>query len=80
MSLAQVALLSAVDLDELDVLLLEESGGLLVLRSESLAVTAPGGEDYQATQVSKPAEKLPIDKMDGSTIVTYTQRGRARYP
>lgn len=43
--LAQICLFSAVDLDKLDVLLLESGGSLLVLRSESLAVTTPRGED-----------------------------------
>lgn len=43
--LAEVSLLSAVDLGELDVLLLEGGGSLLVLGCEGLAVTAPGGED-----------------------------------
>lgn len=45
--LAEIRLLSAVDLDELDVLLLEGGGSLLVLGSEGLAVTAPGSEDYR---------------------------------
>lgn len=43
--LAEVGLLSAVDLCELDVLLLERGGSLLVLGSEGLAVTAPRCED-----------------------------------
>lgn len=45
--LAEVGFLSAVDLGELDVLLLEGSGSLLVLGGESLAVAAPGSEDYR---------------------------------
>lgn len=44
--LAEVSLLSAVDLGEADVLLLEGGGSLLVLGGEGLAVAAPGSEDY----------------------------------
>lgn len=44
-ALAQLLLLGAVDLGEGDVLVLEGSGGLLVLGREGLAVTAPGRED-----------------------------------
>lgn len=43
--LAEVGLLSAVDLGESDVLLLEGSSSLLVLGGECLAVAAPGSED-----------------------------------
>lgn len=43
--LAEVSLLSAVDLGEADVLLLEGGGSLLVLGGEGLAVAAPGSED-----------------------------------
>lgn len=43
--LAEVLLLCAVDLHQLDVLLLEGGGGLLVLGGEGLAVATPGGED-----------------------------------
>jgi hypothetical protein len=43
--LAEVGLLSAVNLGELDVLLLEGGGSLLVLGGEGLAVAAPGSED-----------------------------------
>jgi hypothetical protein len=43
--LAEVGLLSAVDLGESDVLLLEGSSGLLVLGGKGLAVAAPGSED-----------------------------------
>jgi hypothetical protein len=43
--LAEVGLLSAVDLGESDVLLLEGSSSLLVLGGEGLAVAAPGSED-----------------------------------
>lgn len=43
--LAEVGLLCAVNLGELDVLLLQCGGGLLVLGGEGLAVTTPGGED-----------------------------------
>ena len=42
---AEVGLLRAVDLGELDVLLLEGRGSLLVLGGQGLAVAAPGGED-----------------------------------
>lgn len=42
---AEISLLSAVDLGELDVLLLEGGGSLLVLGGEGLAVAAPGGVD-----------------------------------
>jgi hypothetical protein len=42
---AEVGLLGAVNLGHSNVLLLEGSGGLLVLGCESLAVSAPGGED-----------------------------------
>lgn len=45
MVLAEVGLLSTVDLGESDVLLLEGSSSLLVLGSQSLAVAAPGSED-----------------------------------
>lgn len=47
MLLAQLGLLSAVDLGELDVLLLEGGGSLLVLGGKGLAVTAPRGEDWR---------------------------------
>lgn len=43
---AEVGLLSAVNLGELDVLLLEGCSGLLILGGEGLAVTAPGSKDY----------------------------------
>lgn len=43
--LAELSLLSAVDLGELDVLLLEGGGSLLVLGGKGLAVAAPRGED-----------------------------------
>jgi hypothetical protein len=42
---AEVGLLSAVNLGELDVLLLEGCSGLLILGGEGLAVTAPGSKD-----------------------------------
>lgn len=45
MLLAEVGLLCAVDLGDLDVLLLERGGSLLILGGESLAVAAPRGED-----------------------------------
>ena len=43
--MAELGLLSAVDLGQLDVLLLQLCGGLLVLGGKGLAVTAPGSED-----------------------------------
>lgn len=43
--LAEVGLLCAVDLDELDVLLLQGGSGLLVFWGKGLAVAAPWGED-----------------------------------
>ena len=49
--LAEVGLLGAVDLCELDVLLLEGGGGLLVLGGEGLAVTTPGSEDWEQSQL-----------------------------
>jgi hypothetical protein len=45
MVFAEVGLLSAVNLGELDVLLLEGCSGLLILGGEGLAVTAPGSKD-----------------------------------
>jgi hypothetical protein len=45
MLLAKIGLFCAVDLYELDILLLERRGSLLVLRREALAVAAPGGID-----------------------------------
>ena len=45
--LAEVSLLSAVNLGELDVLLLKGGGSLLVLGGEGLAVATPGSEDYK---------------------------------
>ena len=50
--LAEISLLSAVDLGELDVLLLQRRRSLLVFRGKSLAVTAPGGEDWNRQTVS----------------------------
>jgi hypothetical protein len=44
-ALAQIRLLSAVDLGQLDVLLLQRRCGLLVFWGEGLAVTAPWCED-----------------------------------
>lgn len=43
--LAEFTLLCAVDLSQLDRLLLQRSSGLFVLRREGLAVTTPGSED-----------------------------------
>lgn len=43
--LAEVGLFCAVDLDELDVLLLQSGGRLFVFWGEGLAVTAPWGKD-----------------------------------
>jgi hypothetical protein len=43
--LAEVGLVDTVDLGQLDVLLLQSSGSLLILGGESLAVTAPGSKD-----------------------------------
>lgn len=43
--LAEIGLLCAVNLGELDVLLLQCSGSLLVLGGKGLAVAAPRGED-----------------------------------
>jgi hypothetical protein len=45
MLLAEVSLFCAVDLDDLDVLLLERGSSLLVLGRKRLAVTAPRSED-----------------------------------
>jgi hypothetical protein len=45
MFLAEFGLFCAVDLGDLDVLLLEGGGSLLVLGGERLAVAAPRGED-----------------------------------
>lgn len=45
--LAEISLLSAVDLGELDVLLLEGGGSLLVLGGEGLAVATPGSVDWK---------------------------------
>ena len=45
--LAEVSLLSAVNLGELDVLLLQGGSSLLVLGGEGLAVAAPGSEDWR---------------------------------
>jgi len=42
---AELGMLSAVNLDELDALLLEGGGGLLVLGGEGLAVSTPGSVD-----------------------------------
>lgn len=44
-ALAQLLLLGAVDLCEGNILVLELGGGLFVLGSEGLAVSAPGSED-----------------------------------
>lgn len=43
--LAEIGLFCAVDLDELDVLLLQGSGSLFVFWGEGLAVATPWGED-----------------------------------
>lgn len=60
--LAEVGLLSAVDLGESDVLLLEGSGSLLVLGGEGLAVTAPGSEDCRGVlSVAVRLEKRDLD-------------------
>lgn len=47
MLLAQVGFDSAVDLGDLDALVLEGGGGLLVVRGEGLAVSTPRGEELQ---------------------------------
>lgn len=44
--LAQLRLLCAVNFDELNVLLLQGRGGLLVFWGEGLAVAAPWGKDW----------------------------------
>ncbi|KAI6760212.1 hypothetical protein HG531_013413 [Fusarium graminearum] len=49
--LAEVRLLSAVNLGEPDVLLLEGSGSLLVFGGKGLAVTAPGSENYGGDKI-----------------------------
>lgn len=46
MLLAEIGLLSAVDLGKLDALVLEGSGSLLILGSECLAVATPRGVDW----------------------------------
>lgn len=46
--LAEVRLLSAVNLGKLDVLLLEGGSSFLVLGGEGLAVATPGSEDYRS--------------------------------
>ena len=60
--LAEVGLLSAVDLGESDVLLLEGSGSLLVLGGEGLAVTAPGSEDCR--EILSVAVRFERDGLD----------------
>jgi hypothetical protein len=45
----EVGLLSAVNLGELDVLLLEGRSGLLILGGEGLAVATPGSKDCRKT-------------------------------
>lgn len=52
MLLAEVSLLDTVDLGELDALVLESRSSLLVLGGESLAVAAPGSEDWMIAAVS----------------------------
>ena len=49
---AELRVLSAVDLDELDALVGERGRRLLVLGSQSLAVATPGRVDYAARGVS----------------------------
>lgn len=49
--LAEVGLLGAVDLCELDVLALELGGCFLILGSEGLAVAAPGGVELGQDEV-----------------------------
>lgn len=44
--LAEVGLFCAVDLYELDILLLQGGSGLLIFWGEGLAVATPWGEDY----------------------------------
>lgn len=51
--LAQLGLLSAIDLSELDVLLLEGGSSLLVLGGKGLAVAAPRGEDWRARLLAR---------------------------
>lgn len=66
---AEVGLLGAVNLGELDVLLLESCGGLLVLGGEGLAVTAPGSKDCRK-------KLLAADGGREASMGSYTQRGR----
>lgn len=49
--LAKLSLFGAVNLGELDVLLLQRGGSLLVLGGKSLAVAAPGGEDCEELSI-----------------------------
>lgn len=65
--LAEIGLLSAVDLDELDALLLQCSGSLLVLGGERLAVTAVENDEL--------ALKCTIDRMRGLGLDHLPPRG-----
>jgi hypothetical protein len=72
--LAEILLLSAVDLDERNVLLLQRSRSRLVLGRKGLAVAAPWREDWQGGQQSMASETCP------SSGEAYTLRGRGRSP
>lgn len=74
MLLAQLGLLSAVDLGELDVLLLEGGGSLLVLGGKGLAVTAPRGEDWRTIML---ARATLHDKLQSKGA--YTQQEQCRW-
>lgn len=71
--LAQLLLLGAVNLCEGNVLGLELGGGLFVLGSEGLAVSAPGSEDWEVVSIV-------CWHCDGSVVATHTRRGRGRSP
>ena len=72
--LAEILLLCAVDLDELDVLLLQCRGSGLVLGGKGLAVAAPWCEDWMVLVINS---SIPTEMYD---VGTYTLRGRGRSP
>lgn len=82
---AELLVLGAVDLDELDALLGEGGSGLLVLRGQSLAVAAPGSVDCAASDVSQSGDYGVAPERNGwgelwraLAGITYTRRERGR--
>ena len=66
--LAEIGLLCAVDLDELDALLLQCSGSLLVLGGERLAVTTPWCEEFDKDERLRGDGRLKVGSGEAQNV------------